>query len=93
MLRQVAEGVLVHESEIIQSNAVVVQGGWLLVRLLGIAAVVAGVLLATRVRELRVAGQRAAPGVLRATAAWVVVVGSVVLLVVLAYWGVFQLGI
>lgn len=76
-----------------ERNAVVVQGGWLLVRLLGIAAVVAGVLLATRVRELRLAGRRAAPGVLRATASWAVVAGSVVLLVVLAYWGVFQLGI
>lgn len=76
-----------------ERNAVVVQGGWLLVRLLGIAAVVAGVLLATRVRELRAVGRRAAPGVLRASASWAIVVGSVVLLVVLAYWGVFQLGI
>ncbi|ROS31036.1 alpha/beta hydrolase family protein [Cellulomonas sp. PhB150] len=74
-------------------NDWVVKGGWVAVRLLGIAAVAAGVLLLQREREALAATGRSAQGVLRAAAFWCVVVGSSVLLVVLAYWGVFQLGI
>ncbi|WP_448629151.1 hypothetical protein [Cellulomonas soli] len=76
-----------------ERNAVVVQGGWLVVRGLGIAAVVAGVLLATRIREVQAEGVRAAPGAVRTGALWSVCAGALVLLVVLAYWGAFQLGI
>lgn len=76
-----------------ERNDWVVQGGWLLVRLLGVGVVVAGVLLARRVHRLGVAHAPVAGGVLRVVAGWAVVVGSAVLLVVLAYWGVFQLGI
>nr|WP_139224419.1 prolyl oligopeptidase family serine peptidase [Cellulomonas marina] len=76
-----------------ERNALVVQGGWVLVRVVGLVAVVAGVLLVRRVRALRRAGQRAAPGAVRAGALSLVVVAAAVLLVVLAYWGVFQLGI
>ncbi|GAA3807632.1 alpha/beta hydrolase family protein [Cellulomonas soli] len=76
-----------------ERNALVVQGGWLLVRLLGIGAVVAGVALATRMHELQLVGRRGAPGAVRTIALWSGVVGAAVLLVVLAYWGAFQLGI
>lgn len=76
-----------------ERNDWVVQGGWLAVRLLGVAAVVAAVLLARRVHRLAVAREPVAGGLLRVVAGWAVVVGSAVLLVVLAYWGVFQLGI
>ncbi len=76
-----------------ERNDWVVQGGWLGVRILGIAVVVAGVLLARRVHRLRVVHVPVARGVLRTAAGWAVVAGSGVLLVVLAYWGVFQLGI
>ena len=76
-----------------QRNGLVVQGGWVLVRLLGIAAVVAAVLLLRRVRALADADEPAARGVVRVVSFWAVVGASVLLLVVLAYWGVFQLGI
>ncbi|MDM7853770.1 acyl-CoA thioester hydrolase/BAAT C-terminal domain-containing protein [Cellulomonas sp. MW4] len=76
-----------------QRNGVVVQGGWVLVRLLGIGAVVAAVLLLRRVRLLAAADEAVARGVVRVTALWAVVLASAVLLVVLAYWGVYQLGI
>ncbi|MGN8245113.1 alpha/beta hydrolase family protein, partial [Cellulomonas soli] len=76
-----------------ERNAAVVQGGWLVVRALGIGAVVAGVLLATRVRAVQAVGGRAAPGAVRTLALWSVCVGALVLLVVLAYWGAFQLGV
>jgi hypothetical protein len=76
-----------------QRNDVVVQGGWVLVRVLGIAVVVVGVLLLRRCRRIRLAGGVPAPGVVRTSVLWAGVIGSVVLLVVLAYWGVFQLGI
>ncbi|HWJ84023.1 MAG TPA: acyl-CoA thioester hydrolase/BAAT C-terminal domain-containing protein, partial [Cellulomonas sp.] len=74
-------------------NDWVVKGGWVGVRLLGIAAVVAMVLLLQREREVLATAGRAAQGLTRTIAFWSVVVGSAVLLVVLAYWGVFQLGI
>ncbi len=76
-----------------QRDDLVVQGGWIAVRLLGIAVVVAGVLLLRRCRRARLAGGHPAPGLLRTVVLWAGVIGSVVLLVVLAYWGVFQLGI
>jgi dienelactone hydrolase len=76
-----------------QRNALVVQGGWVLVRALGIAVVVAGVLLLRRYRRVRLSGGTPAPGIVRTVVLWAGVVGSVVLLLLLAYWGVFQLGI
>lgn len=76
-----------------ERNAWVVQGGWLVVRLLGIGAVVAAVALARRSTAAREADVPVAPGVVRAVALWTVVAACAVLLVVLAYWGVFQLGI
>jgi dienelactone hydrolase len=76
-----------------QHNALVVQGGWLVVRGLGLWVIVAIVLLARRMFELRARGQRATPGVLRLAATWCVAIGTLALLVILAYWGVYQLGI
>lgn len=76
-----------------ERNAWVVQGGWVAVRLLGVVAVLAAVLLARRVHDVHHAGAAVAPGVVRGFATWGVLTGSAVLLVVLAYWGVFQLGI
>lgn len=75
------------------TNGVVVQGGWVALRLLGIAVVVAGAVLVERARAAREGGRPVAGGVVARTTLWGGVVGSVVLLVVLAYWGVFQLGI
>jgi dienelactone hydrolase len=76
-----------------QRNDLVVTGGWLFVRALGIAVVVVGVLLVQRVRSVHLDGGVVAPGVLRSVVMWTVVACSCVLLVVLAYWGVYQLGI
>ncbi|MDM7831545.1 acyl-CoA thioester hydrolase/BAAT C-terminal domain-containing protein [Cellulomonas sp. MW9] len=76
-----------------EQNDVVVKGGWVGVRLLGIAAVAALVVLLQREREALALVGRQAEGVLRAISFWAVVVGCSVVLVVLAYWGVFQLGI
>lgn len=115
-----------------ERNAWVVQGGWITVRVLGLAAVVALAVVVNRVTDLR-AARRALRVQARAAAAgtgtaggagagtgggdvvadaagpsalhravhgwpahvtfWTVLTGTVVLLVVLAYWGVFQLGI
>lgn len=76
-----------------QRNDLVVQGGWVVVRVMGIAVVVVGVLLLRRCRRIRLAGQLPAPGIVRTAVLWSGVIGSVLLLVILAYWGVFQLGI
>jgi hypothetical protein len=97
-----------------EKNAVVVQGGWIGVRLLGIAAVVAAALLLNRLRDLRghvVLAPAAEPpppvgpaetdrtGASRATGAvvrtgfWLTVLGATLLLVTVAYWGAYQLGI
>jgi dienelactone hydrolase len=76
-----------------ERNAWVVQGGWIGVRVLGIAAVVAGVALLDRARRVREGGRRVATGVVAAVELWTSVVGAAVILVVLAYWGVYQLGI
>nr|WP_129338401.1 alpha/beta hydrolase fold domain-containing protein [Cellulomonas endophytica] len=75
------------------SNAVLVQGGWVLVRAVGVLTVLAGVLLVGRVRAVLRAGERPAAGAVRTTALVVVLAAAAVLLVTLAYWGVFQLGI
>ena len=76
-----------------ERNDWVVTGGWLVVRALGLAAVAAGVLAVARIRRARLSGVRAAPGLVRPVALWAVGVAASVLLVVLAYWGVFQLGV
>ena len=77
-----------------ERNTWVVQGGWLGVRVLGLAAVVAGAVLVQRVRDAR--ADREAPvvrGAAAAVALWSLSAGAVILLVTMAYWGVFQLGI
>jgi uncharacterized protein len=76
-----------------EHNDVVVKGGWVGVRLVGIATVVAAVLLLRAAMRARRAGRRIAPGFARQVALWSVVTGCAALLVVLAYWGVYQLGI
>lgn len=76
-----------------QRDTWVVQGGWVAVRALGVLAVLLGVLLARRAHDARAQGVPLAPGVVRRLAATGVLAGSAVLLVVLAYWGVFQLNI
>jgi dienelactone hydrolase len=83
-----------------EKNAWVVQGGWIAVRLLGLVAVVAAALLVGRLRDRRMVlvetggpePRRAAVAVV-STGFWAIVLGSVVLLVTLAYWGAYQLGI
>ncbi len=109
-----------------EKNALVVQGGWIAVRLLGIVAVVAAALLLNRVRDLRGRVVRSAGVVLRpaeeppaqpvepvepaetrnlathrhraatvviSTGFWAIVLGATALLITLAYWGAYQLGI
>ena len=78
-----------------QHNSVLVQGGWLGVRLAGMLVVVAGVLAVRRARAGRVPGpgRTSGPGAVRTAATWTVAAGGLVLLVVLAYWGVYQLGV
>lgn len=73
-----------------RTSAVIVQGGWLLVRLMGIASVVAGVILVYRMLDGRRRG--GTPAARDAVGRWTLgcaVGGSAVLLVWLAYWGVF----
>jgi hypothetical protein len=88
-----------------ERNALVVQGGWIAVRLLAIVTVVAAALLLNRVRDLRgrvvqPAGvvpethrRGAAVVVVLRTGFWAIVLGATTLLVTLAYWGAYQLGI
>jgi len=76
-----------------ERDDLVVQGGWIVVRALGIAVVLAAVLLGRRYLRVRAHGGRPAPGAVRTTVFWGGVVGSSILLLVLAYWGVYQLGI
>jgi hypothetical protein len=72
----------------------VVHGGWLGVRLLGLAAVVTGAVLLRRIRDVRAErDQRVARGVAAGVALWSLSTGALILLVTLAYWGVYQLGI
>lgn len=73
-----------------RTNPLLVQGGWLTMRLSGIATVVAGVVLVYRILDGRRRGGvpaalSSAGEVTLATA----VGGSVMLLLLLAYWGVF----
>jgi uncharacterized protein len=77
-----------------ERNTWVVQGGWLGVRVLGLAAVVAGAVLVRRIRDVRAdpAG-RVVRGVAAGVGLWCLAGGAVILLVTLAYWGVYQLGI
>lgn len=73
-----------------RTNAWVVQGGWLAVRMGGVATVVAGVVLVYRILDGR---RRGAVPAARGTAGeWTLaggVGGSVMLLLLLAYFGVF----
>lgn len=82
-----------------QRDDLVVQGGWIGVRVLGLVTVVAGAIVVQRavdVRAARTAGDHDAvvargwPAVLTL---WSTVVGAASLLLWLTYWGVFQLGI
>ncbi|MFC8797474.1 alpha/beta hydrolase family protein [Promicromonospora sp. NPDC057138] len=107
-----------------QKDALVVQGGWIGVRVLGIVAVVAAALLLNRLRDLRghavlapavELASRLEPGpgdepdaraeptsrahtsrpsaVVVSTGFWLTLLGATALLVTLAYWGAYQLGI
>ena len=76
-----------------ERNSVIVQGGWVGVRLLGMAAVVACASLLDFARHPNHDGSRVATGIWWHVIVWSALAGSVVLLVVTAYWGVFQLGI
>jgi len=92
-----------------EKDAWVVQGGWVAVRLVGLATLVAAALLVNRWAELRAArtapaerhgahadrdtGVVVARGVTAQVLLWCVVAGATILLVILAYWGVYQLGI
>lgn len=76
-----------------ERNGWVVQGGWLVVRLLGLVAVLAASAVVVRLRQLRQAGQPFARGAVGHVLLWGTCVASAALLVVLAYWGVYQLGI
>jgi dienelactone hydrolase len=76
-----------------ERNGWVVQGGWVGVRLLGLCAVVAGAAVVERMRALRRSRQPFARGVIGHAVLWGSCLASVALLVVLAYWGVYQLGI
>jgi uncharacterized protein len=77
-----------------ERNTWVVQGGWVGVRLLGLAAVVAGAVLVRRVRAARADPDvQLVRGAAAGVALWSLSGGAVVLLVTLAYWGVYQLGI
>ncbi|GAA4729374.1 alpha/beta hydrolase [Isoptericola chiayiensis] len=80
-----------------ERDALVVQGGWIAVRLLGVGAAVAAAVLLQRVVDARSRPREDAGPVARGAVAhvtlWAVVVGSALLLVTVAYWGVYQLGL
>jgi uncharacterized protein len=88
-----------------QTDAWVVQGGWVAVRLLGLATVVAAAFIINRLSDLRTARKAVeaspdggvvvhpATGVGARVTLWATVAGATILLVTLAYWGVYQLGI
>lgn len=81
-----------------QRNDLVVQGGWITVRLLGVVTAVAAAVLLQRVADVRSTRRPAgsvgvARGVPARVVLWCVVAGSASLLLTLAYWGVYQLGI
>ena len=76
-----------------ERNVWIVQGGWVGVRLLAIGAVVAAVRLVERARSARRDREPLASGVLALGFVWANLIGASALLVVLAYWGAYQLGI
>ncbi|QAY64789.1 alpha/beta hydrolase [Xylanimonas allomyrinae] len=82
-----------------KQDDLVVQAGWIGVRLLGLATVVCAALLIGRVRDVlteRRAGDHeavVAKGWPAHLTVWAVLVGALSLLLWLTYWGVFQLGI
>ncbi|WP_308439369.1 alpha/beta hydrolase family protein [Cellulomonas pakistanensis] len=76
-----------------ERNGWIVQGGWIAVRVLGLVAVYAAAAVVVRLRRLRRAGEPMAHGVLGHVVLWGTCAASAALLVVLAYWGVYQLGI
>ncbi|WP_278234806.1 prolyl oligopeptidase family serine peptidase [Isoptericola sp. AK164] len=81
-----------------ERDALVVQGGWIAVRLLGAVAAVAAAVLLQRVGDVRVRHRAerdvvVARGAVAHLTLWAVLVGSALLLVTAAYWGVYQLGI
>lgn len=76
-----------------QRDALVVTGGWVGVRVMGVVTVAAAVLTLRRAVAARREGHGVATGVLPRVALGLAAAGGLVLLVVLAYWGVFQLGI
>lgn len=76
-----------------QRDTLVVTGGWVGVRLAGVATVAVGVVALRKIAEVRRQGGPVATGVLSRAALGVALVATLALLVVLAYWGVFQLGI
>jgi hypothetical protein len=76
-----------------ERNGWIVQGGWVAVRALGLVAVYAAAAVVVRLRRLRRGGEPMAHGVLGHVLLWGTCAASAALLVVLAYWGVYQLGI
>jgi len=82
-----------------QRADLIVQGGWLAVRLLGVGTVVFAALLINLARDGWRARRAGEPRVALVTGwpahvtVWTSVAGSALLLVWLTYWGVFQLGI
>lgn len=77
-----------------ERNALVVQGGWVAVRLAGVATIVVLAVLVERVRVVRADPDAlVAAGRFGHVAVGSVLAGCTLLLVTLAYWGVFQLGI
>ncbi len=76
-----------------QRNGIVVQGGWVGVRVLGLLAVLTAVLLLERLRAGRQNEGHLARGVVAHVVLWGTTLASAVLLVVMAYWGVYQLGL
>lgn len=76
-----------------ERNGWIVQGGWLGVRLLGLAAVLAAAAVVVRLRRLRQSGEPMARGAVGHVVLWGTCAACAALLVVLAYWGVYQLGI
>ncbi len=77
-----------------ERNALVVQGGWLAVRLAGLATVVVLAVLVERWRAVRAEPEGVlAAGRIGYAGVWTVLTGGTLLLITLAYWGAFQLGI
>ena len=82
-----------------QQADLIVSGGWIAVRLLGVATVVFAALLVNRARDDWAARRKGDDGVTVVygwpahLTVWTTLAGSALLLVWLTYWGVFQLGI